>query len=55
MDRLIDIVSERAGIQRDQAEKAVNAMLGFLKETPDQLSTLLGDDLGTRLSGIFGR
>lgn len=32
MDELVKLVSEKAGIQEKQAEKAIDAVMGFLKE-----------------------
>lgn len=62
MDKLIELVAERAGISPEIAGKAVEAVLGFLKENPEQVAGLLGNfgagDLGevaTKLSKLFGR
>lgn len=62
MDKIIEIVAERAGISPEVAEKAVDAVLGFLKENPEQITALLGnfagDDLGEiagKLGKLFGR
>ncbi len=32
MDELVKLVSEKAGIQESQAEKAIEAVMGFLKD-----------------------
>ena len=62
MDRIVEIVADRAGISPEIAEKAVNAVLGFLKENPEQVTALLsnvtGGDLGEvagKLGKLFGR
>ena len=67
MEDLIHRVSERAGIDPEQARKAVETVMGYLKEHgPDMLSKLqgmfssgeggggLGDVMG-KLGGLFGR
>lgn len=59
MDQLIDLVVERTGISREQAEKAVETVTGFLKDRPDVVAGLLGGaaggDIGKKLGGLFGR
>jgi hypothetical protein len=32
MDELVNLVTQKAGISQDQAQKAVTAVMGFLKE-----------------------
>jgi hypothetical protein len=66
MEDLINRVSERAGIDPEQARKAVETVMGYLKEHgPDMLGKLqgmfsggegggLGDVMG-KLGGLFGR
>jgi hypothetical protein len=51
-DELIAAVAEKAGIAPAQAETAVDAVLGYLKEHPDALKELGlgGPDLKERLS-----
>lgn len=62
MDKIIEIVAERAGISPEIAAKAVDAVVGFLKENPEQITALLGNvgggDLGEvagKLGKLFGR
>lgn len=43
-EQLIAMVAERAGIDPAKAGQAVDAVLGFLKENPDQLKGLVGID-----------
>ncbi len=39
MDELVRLVSQRAGINEDAARKAVDTMIGFLKQrTPPEMS-----------------
>ncbi len=58
-EKIIELVCERANISEDAATKAVDAVFGFLKEHPDQVTGLLGDfDAGDALSSVtklFGR
>lgn len=46
-EQLIELVTEKAGIDAGQAEAAVDAVLGFLKDNPSELKGLLGDDAGS--------
>lgn len=64
MDQIIDLVVERSGISREQAEKAIAALTGLIKDRPELLSSFLGGgeggapdlgDLGKQLGGLFGR
>ncbi len=41
-DKIIEMVASKAGISADQASSAVDTVLGFLKEHPDQISSLTG-------------
>lgn len=58
-EKLIALVVERAGLSEDAANKAVDTVLGFLKENPDQVTALLGNVTKSGpLSGLgkmFGR
>lgn len=57
--KLIDLVCERTGISEDAATKAVDTVLGFLKDNPEQLQELAaGGSASGALSGLkkrFGR
>jgi uncharacterized protein (DUF2267 family) len=67
MDELVKMVSERAGISEDQAQQAVETVMGFLQEKlpkpiASQVESLLSDgempdvgDLGKTLGGILGK
>jgi hypothetical protein len=51
MDELIKLVTKKAGISEDQAKKAVDAVLGFLKTklpkpVASQIDALLKGDAG---------
>lgn len=64
MDKLLELVQEKAGISAEQAQKAIEAVVGFMKDKlpgpiGDQLSKLVdggddegGDDDGGMLGGI---
>jgi hypothetical protein len=47
MDELIKLVSSKVGISPDQAEQAVQTVLGFLKDK-------LPAGLGSQLEGLIG-
>jgi hypothetical protein len=52
-DQLISLLAERVGLNEDQAGQAVDAVLGFVKENPQQLLGLLGDN-PEQLMGLLG-
>lgn len=54
VDQIVSMVASRAGIPADQAEKAVEAVLGYLREHPDQIKGLVGVDMASA-SGMMGR
>jgi len=68
-DQLIKLLSERVGIDEATAGKAVDTVMGFLKDNPQEITSLLGDirgedgkldmsDVGQlkdRLGGLFGK
>lgn len=69
MDELIDVVVQRTGLPRNQAQQAVQVVVGFLKDrlpgpVASQVDTVLGggttsggmtDQAKHGLGGIFGR
>ncbi len=62
MDEFVQMLTERAGIDQATAEKVINAVVGFIKEHPEKLTSLLGDsplgdlgDIGGSLGKLFGR
>ncbi len=65
MDELVKVVSEKAGLPEAQAKKAVDAVMGFLKEKlpaplAGQLDNLLenpgmADQASGLLGGLFGK
>lgn len=65
MDKVIEMVSDKAGISKDQAKTAVDIVVNFLKDKlPEgmsgQVDSLLkgGGDLGgikDKLGGMFGK
>ncbi len=52
-DQLISLLAERIGLNEDQAGQAVDAVLGFVKEHPEQLVGLLGEH-SEQLAGLLG-
>lgn len=64
MDELVKLVTEKAGISEDQANKAIEAVLGFVKEKlpaplAGQIDGLVGGKsaggLGSMLGGFLGK
>lgn len=66
MDELIKLVTQKAGINQDQAKKAIETVLGFLKDklpapVAGQIDGLLkGDasglgDVAGKVGGLFGK
>jgi hypothetical protein len=58
MDELIKLVTDKVGIPADQAEKAVNIVLGFLKDKlpgplAGQIDKVVGGE-GGGLSSLLG-
>jgi hypothetical protein len=54
MDQIVSMVASKVGIPADQAQKAVEAVLGYLRENPDQIKSLVGVDMGSA-GGMMGR
>ena len=53
MDQLIKLVSDKAGISEDQAEKAVDTVVGFLKEQlPEPFAGQIDAVIKGDLSGL---
>jgi len=53
-DQLISLLAERAGLNEEQAGQAVDAVLGFVREHPEQLAALLGDNAPVDLDRVAG-
>ena len=48
MDKLLELVQEKAGISADQAQKAIEAVVGFMK---DKLPGPIGDQVAKMVGG----
>ena len=48
MDKLLEVVQEKAGISADQAQKAIEAVVGFMK---DKLPGPIGDQVAKLVGG----
>lgn len=67
MDELIQLVSQKSGISQDQAHKAIETVMGFLKDklpapVASQVEKVLSGgelpdvgDLGKTLGGLLGK
>jgi len=59
-DQLVSLLAERVGLNEEQAAQAIDTVLGFVKEHPDQLAGLLGDspidvdDIAGSVRRLFG-
>lgn len=56
MEELKKQLMERAGLDPAMADKVIGVVTGFLKEHPDQVSSLVGEHEGVmgKVKGIFG-
>ena len=58
-EKLIAAVVERTGIDPVTADKAVDAVIDFLKDDPERITKLLGqaglEDIGGSIGKLFGR
>src|SRR5687768_9651170 len=59
-EQIAKVIAERTGLDPAMALKAANAVMDFIKENPEKLSGLLGDDspLGDaaeKITKLFGR
>lgn len=65
-DQLVKLLMERVGLDEEKANKAVDTVLGFVKDNPEQLQGLLGSEqaqevlsklpggLGNKVGKLFG-
>lgn len=59
-EQIANAIAQRTGLDPATALKAANAVMDFLKENPEKLTALLGDDspLGDaagKITKLFGR
>ncbi|MBX7111034.1 MAG: hypothetical protein K1X87_04190 [Dehalococcoidia bacterium] len=52
-EQLISLLAERIGLNEDQAGQAVDTILGFVQENPQQLLGLLGGN-SEQLASLLG-
>jgi hypothetical protein len=53
-EKLIAMVAERANITPEAANRAVDTVLGYLRENPDAVKELVGKAAGSGLLGSLG-
>ena len=56
-EQLVSLLISKVGLDQEKAEKAVDTVLEFVKNNPEQLSSYLGKlpgGLGDKLGGMFG-
>lgn len=57
-EQIVELLSSKVGLDAETANKAVDTVLDFLKENPEQVTSLLGkvglEGLGDTIGGLFG-
>jgi hypothetical protein len=56
-EQLAALLVSKVGLDQEKADQAVDTVLNFFKEHPDQVSSLLGKlpgGLGDKLGGMLG-
>jgi hypothetical protein len=56
-EQLVSLLISKVGLDQEKAEKAVDTILDFFKNNPEQVSSLLGKlpgGIGDKLGGLFG-
>jgi hypothetical protein len=56
-EQLVSLLVSKVGLDEEKANQAVDTILNFFKEHPDQVSSLLGKlpgGLGDKLGGLLG-
>lgn len=65
-EQLVKVLMDRVGLDEAKANQAINAITGFLKENPEKLTELMGNEqvaaaldklpggLGAKAKGLFG-
>jgi hypothetical protein len=56
-EQLVSLLVSKVGLDQEKADQAVDTILNFFKEHPDQVSSLLGKlpgGLGDKLGGLLG-
>lgn len=58
-EQLVKLLMEKANLDEEKANKAVDTIMGFLKENPDKLSGMLGEggigEAAGKIGKLFGR
>ena len=56
-EQLVSLLVSKVGLDQEKAEHAVDTVMDFLKEHPEQAASLLSKlpgGLGDKLGGLFG-
>ena len=56
-EQLVSLLVSKVGLDQQKAEGAVDAILDYIKNNPEQASSLLGKlpgGIGDKLGGMFG-
>jgi hypothetical protein len=59
-EQIANVIAERTGLDPAMALKAANAVVDFIKENPEKLTALLGEDspfgdATDKITRLFGR
>jgi hypothetical protein len=56
-EQLVSLLVSKVGLDQEKAEQAVDTILSYVKDNPQQLTAYLGKlpgGLGDKLGGMFG-
>ena len=57
-EQLVSLLVSRVGLDQEKAEQAVDTVLGYIKENPQQLTSYLdkfgAGGIGDKLGGLLG-
>jgi hypothetical protein len=56
-EQLVSLLISKVGLDQQKAEQAVDTVLSYVKDNPEQLSSYLGKlpgGLGDKIGGMFG-
>jgi len=57
-EQIVELLTSKVGLDASTANQAVDTVLGYLKDNPEQVTSLLGKvglgGIGDTLGGLFG-
>ena len=54
-DELVALLGDRVGLDEAKTSQVVDTILGFLKEHPEKITSLLGDDPAEMVTDTIGK